>query len=139
MPVKGLKRNIFQRILGICATKPPADGSCWTHEGGKVAVTLARAPELVPKGGAVRLEGKGLAKRVLVYRDDSGALRAIENKCAHKGRRIDPVPGEGILQCCSINAAAYEYSGTKLEGPGDGHVAPLEAKEEGGLAVIRLA
>ena len=139
MAVKGLKRNIFQRILGICVTKPPVDPTCWTHAGGSVTVELARAAELGPKGGAIRLEGKGLPRRVLVYRDDSGALRALENKCAHKGRRIDPVPGEGILQCCSVNAAAYEYSGKKIEGPGEGHVAPLELREESGRAVIRLA
>ena len=138
MAVKGLKRNIFQRLLGICVTKPPADPTCWEHAGGKVTVTLARVPELTPKGGAIRLEGKGLPKRMLVYRDDAGALRAIENKCAHKGRRIDPVPGEGILQCCSVNAAAYEYSGKKIEGPGEGQVAPLELREESGRAVIHL-
>jgi nitrite reductase/ring-hydroxylating ferredoxin subunit len=138
MAVKGLKRNIFQRILGICATKPPADPACWEHAGGTVTVDLRRAAELTPKGGAIRLEGRGLPRRVLVYRYDAGALRAVENKCAHKGRRIDPVPGEGIVQCCSVNAAAYEYSGRKLEGPGDGHITPLELREEGGRAVVRL-
>jgi len=138
MAVKGLKRNIFQRILGICATKAPGDPACWACDGGNLTVDLARAAELTPKGGAIRLEGKGLPRRVLVYRDDSGSLRAIENKCAHKGRRIDPVPGEGILQCCSVNAAAYEYSGKRIEGPGEGHVRPLDLREENGKAVVRL-
>ena len=138
MAVKGLKRNIFQRLFGICVTKPPADPTCWSVSSGVITVKLAQAAELTPKGGAIRLEGNGLPKRVLVYRDDSGGLRAIENKCAHKGRRIDPVPGQGILQCCSVNAAAYEYSGKKIEGPGENRMTPLELKEENGTAVIRL-
>jgi nitrite reductase/ring-hydroxylating ferredoxin subunit len=139
MAIKGLKRNIFQRILGICATKEPLNPECWTAAGGAITVNLEKASELAAKGGAIRLEGKGMPKRVLVFRDDSGALRAFDNKCAHKGRRIDPVSGEGIVQCCSVNAAAYDYQGKKIEGPGEGQLSPLAVKEEGGKAVIQLA
>ncbi len=139
MAVKGLKRNIFQRIFGICVTKPPADAGCWVVAQNTITVNLAAAPELSPKSGAIRLEGKGLAQRVLLFRDDAGVLRALENKCAHKGRRIDPVPGEGILQCCSVNAAAYEYSGKKIEGPGEGQLKVLEVREENGKATVALA
>jgi nitrite reductase/ring-hydroxylating ferredoxin subunit len=136
MAVKGLKRSIFQRILGICATRPPANPDCWTHAGGSVSVNMAQATELIPKGGAIRLEGKGLPKRVLVFRDDAGALRAFENQCTHKHRRIDPVPGESILQCCSVNAAAYDYTGAKIEGPGEGGLVALALKEEDGKLVV---
>jgi nitrite reductase/ring-hydroxylating ferredoxin subunit len=138
MAVKGLERNIFQRLLGICVTKAPANPGCWVAAQGAVTVNLAGAPELSSKGGAVRLEGRGLRQRVLLFRDDAGGLRALENKCAHMGRRVDPVPGEGVLQCCSVNAAAYDYSGTKIEGPGHGQLKALEVREENGTARIRL-
>jgi len=41
-----LHRNIFQRLLGLCATKKPSDEGCWTFDDGKIVVDLARAPEL---------------------------------------------------------------------------------------------
>ena len=72
MAIKGLKRNIFQRIFGIAASKPASDPNCWSYENGKLTVTLAKAPELERKGGGVRLEGRGLPIRVMVYRDDDG-------------------------------------------------------------------
>jgi nitrite reductase/ring-hydroxylating ferredoxin subunit len=139
MPVKGLKRNIFQRIFGICRTRPPLDPECWTFEGDAISVDLSKAPEVAAKGGAIRLEGRKLPKRVLLFRGDDDALHAFENACAHMKRRVDPVPGEGILQCCSINAAVYDYSGKKVEGPGEGGLRALEIVQEGGKAVIRLA
>jgi len=138
MAVKGLKRNIFQRIFGVCATKQPADPECWTFAGGAVSVDLGKAIELGAKGGAIRLEGKSLPKRVLVFRGDDDALHAFENACAHKRRRGDPVPGESALQCCSIMAAAYDYSGKKIEGPGEGGIRPLEVKVDAGRATIRI-
>ena len=138
MAIHGLKRNIFQRIFGIPATKLAANPECWRYEQGSLTVTLSKAPELEPKGGAIRIEGKGLPARVLLYRDDEGQLRAINNKCGHMGRRIDPVPGEKCLQCCSVNAAAYDYAGKKLAGPGESPVAPLDVEEKDGKLVVKL-
>jgi nitrite reductase/ring-hydroxylating ferredoxin subunit len=135
--VKGLERSIVQRLLGICATKA-ADPGCWVFAQGAITVNLAGAPALAPRGGAVRLEGKGLPRRVLLFRDDAGVLRALENTCRHMGRRIDPVPGEGILQCCSVNAAAYDYEGAKLEGPGEGRLQVLHVREGDGTATVTL-
>jgi nitrite reductase/ring-hydroxylating ferredoxin subunit len=138
MAIKGLKRNIFQRIFGIPATKPASNPECWTYDKGALSVTLAKAPELERKGGALRIEGQQLPIRVLVYRDDDGKLRALDNKCGHMGRRIDPVPGEKCLQCCSVNAAAYDYDGKKLQGPGDKPMHALAVQEQDGKAIISL-
>jgi len=138
MAIKGLKRNIFQRIFGIPATKLVSSPDCWSYEKGTLTVTLAKAPELERKGGGVRIEGGQLPMRVLVYRDDDGKVRALDNKCGHKGRRIDPVPGEKCLQCCSVNAAAYDYTGKKLDGPGDKPVRALEAEEQDGKVIVKL-
>jgi len=139
MPVKGLKRKFFQRLFGICVTRRPVDPECWTYSSGTAVLTVASAAELSAKGGAIRLEGKGLPMRVLVFRDDDSVLRAYKNKCGHKGRRVDPVPGERCVQCCSVNAAAYDYTGTRLQGPGKKPLVPLTAKEQDGKLVISIS
>ena len=58
MAKAGVKRNIFQRLLGICATRLPADTGCWNFADGKITVDLSRAPELTMENGAIRLEEK---------------------------------------------------------------------------------
>ncbi len=111
-----LPRNFFQRILGMCETKPPADNDCWTYENGKIAVDLARAQELSTTGGAIRLEKKNLPSRVLVIHGDDGRYHAFENRCAHAKRRLDPVPNSKYVQCCSVGKSTFDYSGTRVAG-----------------------
>ena len=57
--------GFFKRLLGICRTQPPADPTCWKPGNGKIEVDLAQAAELGKPGGAIRLEGSGLADRGL--------------------------------------------------------------------------
>jgi nitrite reductase/ring-hydroxylating ferredoxin subunit len=115
--VKTLKRNIFQRIFGRPATKPPKDVKCWTYAGGKVIIDLDRAPELSEVGGAIRLESDELPKHLLVVCGLDGEFHVFCNQCAHMGRRLDPVPGTETVQCCSIGKSTYDYEGNKLAGP----------------------
>ena len=116
METPTLQRSIFQRILGMCITKPPSDEGCWTFENGKVTVDLARAPELTEKSGAIRLEKKGLPNRMLIVHGDGGNYHAFRNKCAHAGRRMDPVPGSQYVQCCSVGKSTFEYDGKRVSG-----------------------
>jgi len=111
-----LHRNIFQRILGICATKQPSDEDCWTFENGKIIVDLARAPELGRRNGAIRLEKKNLPERVLVIQGDDGKYYAFKNRCTHGKRRLDPMPGIQQIQCCSIGKSTFDYGGKKISG-----------------------
>lgn len=138
MTTKTLKRNVFQRILGIPATKPPADSGCWEFEGGTVRVTLSRAPELSEPFGAVHLESEALPTRVMVMQDGNGVYRAFENKCAHAGRKLDPVPGTETVQCCSMGHLTYDYQGNVLTGEDDKRVRPLNVHTEDGILVIEL-
>ncbi len=138
MSKPGVKRNIFQRILGICATKPPADEGCWKHEDGKVIVDLSRAPELSRENGAIRLEKKGLPERVLIFRGSDGQYHAFRNKCAHAGRRLDPVPGAEQVQCCSVGGSHYDYQGKVLSGMAKGNVSIYQVTTEDGRLVIPL-
>ncbi len=109
--------GFFSRILGICSTKVPSVDSAWRYQNGRVEIDLNKAPELIPKGGAVRLEGKGLPERVLVVHGEDGAFHAFRNKCAHVGgRRLDPLPGRHSVQCCSVGKSEYDYEGKFLSG-----------------------
>lgn len=103
--------GIFHRIFGICQTKPPGDPQCWSVSGRMVEIELAKAPELSRPGGAIRLEGDSISTRVLVFVDDNGVLHAMENRCAHAGRRLDPVADGAKVQCCSIGKSTFDPQG----------------------------
>lgn len=133
-----LKRSIFQRILGIAATPPPADEGCWTFSDGRIEVDLSRAPELSEPGKAIRLEKKHLPERVLIVHGDDGRFHAFRNRCKHMGRRLDPVPGTKTVQCCSVNKTTYDYEGKVLFGPAKNPVDVRQAKVENGKLVVAL-
>ena len=102
MATKTIKRNIFQRMLGIPATKAPNDAKCWQFSDGKLTVDLTAAPELSTRWGAICLGDETLPERILLFRDDEDHFRAVQNRCSHAGRRLDPVPGTESVQCCSL-------------------------------------
>jgi nitrite reductase/ring-hydroxylating ferredoxin subunit len=130
--------GFFKRLFGICATPPPADTGCWRFADGVVEVELARTPELAANGGAVRLEGGELPTRVLVLRGDDGALHALENKCDHAGRRLDPLAGSGQVECCSIGKSRYDYDGLLHGGMAKQAIRAFPLAEADGVARITL-
>jgi nitrite reductase/ring-hydroxylating ferredoxin subunit len=132
------KLNIFQRMLGMCATRPPADDGCWKYEAGRVTVDISRASELSHENGAIRLERKGLPERVLVFRGSDGRYHAFRNKCAHMGRRLDPVPGGQRVQCCSLGKSTYDYEGNAVSGMAKVGVSAYGLTEDDGSLVIAI-
>lgn len=117
--VEILPRSIFSRVLGIPATRLPADPGCWSYANGVITVDLTRAKELAQAGGALRVEGDGSPLRVLIVKNEQGDFLAYHNRCSHIGhRRLDPVPGTGTVQCCSVNKSTYDRSGECIHGPG---------------------
>ena len=131
--------GILKRLLGICATQLPANSGCWTYADGKLEVILDKAPELSQKGGAVRLEGPSLPKRVLVVHGQDGAFHAFPNRCTHSGhRRIDPVPGEDKIRCCSVRKSIFEYSGKLISGSAKESLEPLALESDGSKLVISI-
>jgi Rieske Fe-S protein len=139
MERKDLQRTFWQRLFGLPATPRPADSGCWASSGGNVVIDLGKAPELRTPGGALRLEGKGLSRRLLVLHGEDGVFRAFQNRCTHLGhRRVDPVPGTRTIQCCSVNKSTYSYDGTTLRGPAPGPLTTFPAALEGQRLVIRL-
>ena len=138
MKTQTLKRNIFQRLLGLCATKTPTDEGSWTVRGKEVVVDLARVPELKNPNQAVRLEKKGLSERLLVVHGNDGRYHAIKNRCQHGGRRVDPLPGREQVQCCSVGRSTYDYSGKVLAGPAKGPLEVLPVRMEDDRLVIEI-
>jgi nitrite reductase/ring-hydroxylating ferredoxin subunit len=114
----GLQMEFFKQVLGICNTKKPEDVKGWAYREGKIELDWARIPELQKPCGAVRLEGRGLPKRILLIYGMDGQYHAFRNRCVHLGRRLDPVSGKAVLRCCSLFGTTYDYAGNVMSGPG---------------------
>ena len=139
MSVKILKRSFFQRLFGIPATAKPGVDDCWHYEDGKLTVDLAKTRELKSPGGAIRLEGKNLPRRVLVVHGEDGEFRAYHNRCSHLGhRRMDPVPGTDTVQCCSVNKSTYDSQGNKIFGPAPHPITRYTAEKDGERLIVTL-
>lgn len=131
--------GILKRILGICQTSRPQVPQCWSYSDGQVRIALAQATELKEKGGAIRLEGGGLPKRVLVVNGEDGQYHAFHNRCTHIGRRrLDPVPGESAIRCCSVGQSKFGYDGTRESGLASRDLVPLEVELDDEHLVVRL-
>ena len=108
--------DFFKAVAGICRTEP-LNPDLWEVSDRKARVNVSQVPELNRPGGAVYLTGKGLPEPVLIVaRDDGGYVCAL-NRCTHMSRRLDPVSGEQILRCCSVNHSTFDFQGNNLSGP----------------------
>ena len=132
--------EIIRRILGICKTKQPANPACWKYAGNRVEVDLGLAGELVSPGEAIRLEGeKHREGRILVVHGEDGQYYAFRNRCTHIGhRRIDTVPDEAKLRCCSVSKSTFDYEGKVVSGPAKDPLTVLPTEVRDGRLVIRL-
>ncbi len=122
--------GLFKRIFGICDTRRPADDQCWIYQDKRVVIDLNRAPELSSVDGAIRLEGKGLTQRVLVMRGKDDRFHAFVNRCAHMGRRLDPLREGHAVRCCSVMHSVYDYSGGVMSGPARKPITTLPVTQE---------
>ena len=130
--------GFFKRLFGICETPPPTDPDCWNLSGGEIEIQLDRAPELAKKGGAIRLEGKGLPEKVLLINGHDGKFHAFKNRCTHAGRRIDPFGANEQIRCCSVSKSTFDYSGKLLSGPAKGPLTSFQVKREDGRLTVHL-
>jgi len=129
--------SIFKAVLGICETKP-LGSNLWSLEGSKVQVKLSQMPEPLPKGGAVYLRGGGLSKPVLLLRTEDDRYLAFEDRCTHFGRKIDPVPGEAKLRCCSLFHSTYDLEGKNISGAAKDPLTCYTVEQSDGDLVITL-
>lgn len=126
-----VKRNFFQRLLGIPATKNPVNNACWTYNDGILTIDLNKSPELKINGGAFRIDDESLPEKAIIIHGDDGKYYAFRNKCTHSGRMLDPVPGGFTVQCCSIGKSTWDYTGKLLSGSAKGDLKsyPVECKD----------
>jgi nitrite reductase/ring-hydroxylating ferredoxin subunit len=108
--------KFLKRLLGICETPLPMDNASWDYDDQGIRLRLDQTPEIAKPGGAVRLEGKGLPKRILVVHGEDGGYHAFGNHCTHMGRRIDPRPGSDRVECCSVSKSTFTYAGEPVGG-----------------------
>jgi nitrite reductase/ring-hydroxylating ferredoxin subunit len=130
--------KILRRIFGICETKPPENPDCWNYSSGKVEIELSKVPKLNEKNSAIRLEGKGLPNRLLVVHGDDDVYHVFENKCTHFGRRLDPLPGKRLIQCCSIGKSTFDYTGANVSGSAKEPTRLFPVEKQNGVLIIKL-
>ncbi len=128
--------GFFRALLGKCDTKPLAP-DLWKVEQDKVRVNLDKMSEMT-KGSATYLQGQGLQKPILVLRTQDGAYLAFTNRCSHANRKLDPVPGEPRLRCCSVMHSTFDYEGKVLSGPAKQALTRHEVSQESGELVINV-
>jgi Rieske Fe-S protein len=133
----GLIIGFIKAILGICKTQP-LNPELWNREDSKLRVRLTQVPELSQAGGAVYLDDETLENPVLVVRARDDEYLAFKNACPHLGRKIDPVPGEPFLRCCSVMHSTFDYEGRKISGPADGGLTKYQVELEGSDLIIWL-
>jgi cytochrome b6-f complex iron-sulfur subunit len=129
---------LLKRVFGISVTSTPADEGCFTLGEGIVEIDLARAPELRVEGSALRLESTDLTDRLLILHGIDGTFRAYTNVCACAGWRIDPVPGEQKVRCCTLAQSTYDYDGKKLSGSAKGDLTTHAVEVDGDTLVVTL-
>ena len=138
MVQKKLKRNFFQRLLGHPATQLPENNDFWEYIDGKIAIRLKEVPELSKPSGAVRLEGKGLSKKLLVVFGEDQEYHVFQNKCSHGGRCLDPVPGTQTVQCCSVGKSTFDYQGNLISGSATQPIEVMEVQQKNGELLIMI-
>jgi cytochrome b6-f complex iron-sulfur subunit len=129
--------GFLKAIFGICETQP-LNAELWRLDGKQAAIRLGEAAALAPVGGAVRLEGNGLASSVLVIHADADEYLAFENRCTHGGRRLDAVPGKQELRCCSVGHSTFDYQGNKLSGSAKGPLTVYPVQKQGEELIVTL-
>jgi hypothetical protein len=108
--------NIIQRLFCVTISPEPSEPGCWSLSGDQLVLELARVPELQSRGRSLRLEGDKLPDRILVIHAEDGTFHAFRNRCACGGFRIDPVPGQAEVRCCTPMQSTYDFTG-KPTGP----------------------
>ncbi|HOP05815.1 MAG TPA: Rieske (2Fe-2S) protein [candidate division Zixibacteria bacterium] len=130
------KRSFFQRLFGKCITALPENDNCFTVEGHRVTIDLEALGNL--PNGAVRLEGNNLPVRLLIIRDQHQVFHVFENACTHGKRRMDPVFGHDLVQCCSVGRSTFDLEGHRLSGSAKLDIKKFPAEQNDGKLIVNI-
>jgi len=138
-PITPARTNVLKRLFCISVTPLASDPRCLTVTAEAVTIDLDRAPELAAPGGSLRLESDLVPDRIIVVHGVDGRFYAYANHCACGGFRIDPVPGEPKIRCCTLMQSTFDYSGKQLKGTAKTDLDVLPVKRDGDAVRIDLA
>ncbi|MFH0959868.1 MAG: Rieske 2Fe-2S domain-containing protein [Pseudomonadota bacterium] len=128
--------DFLRSIAGISQTRV-LNPAYWQLCGNVITIKIDDVPELQRHGGAVCLQGNGLKEPVLVVCDNDGGYHSFSNKCTHFGRKLDPVPGQPVLRCCSVSHSTFDYLGNSLTGPAGKPIRVYRAElKNGDLTIV---
>jgi len=138
-PITPARTNVLKRLFCISVTPLASDPRCLTVTAEAVTIDLDRAPELAAPGGSLRLESDLVPDRIIVVHGVDGRFYAYANHCACGGFRIDPVPGEPKIRCCTLAQSTYDYEGSRISGPAKDSLTTYPVTAEGTTLRIDLA
>lgn len=127
--------EFLKALAGMCRTDVLSP-DLWEFDGDKATIVLSEVSQLKNPCGAVYLSGKGLKDPILVVHGDDGQFHCFSNRCGHMGRKLDPVPGEPILRCCSVSHSTYDYQGKVVSGPAKEVIQVYQSREHDGKLTI---
>ncbi len=129
--------GFFKALLGICETKP-LDSAMWSLDGETARLHVVEKADVLPKGGGVYLQGRGLKRPVLVIRTHDDSYLAFTNRCPHGNRKVDHVADQRVLRCCSVNHSTFDYDGKRLTGPAKEALKRHRVSVEGGDLIVTM-
>ena len=97
--------------LGGCAsliTRPV------TPVNGRLELALVHYPELVERGGSLRVMPVGHGEPVYILAHEDGSFSAVSPVCTHLGCTVE-IEGERLV--CPCHGSTYDRRGTVLQGP----------------------
>lgn len=133
------KTNVIKRLFCASVTPMVSDPGSLTFAPDSITIDLDRAPELAAEGGALRLEGDEVPDRIIVVHGIDDRYYAYGNHCACGGFRIDPVPGERKIRCCTLGRSTFDYEGNRISGSAKDPLTTYPVVCEGSTVRIDLA
>jgi len=132
------KRRVYQRLFCVPATPLAPEGGGWRFEEGVLHVNLKETPGLAEPDTALRFESEALPDRILVLHGTDGTFHAYSNHCACGGFRVDPVPAEQKIRCCTLMQSTYDLNGKFLKGTAKKDLTLYAVSVEGDNLSVRV-
>jgi nitrite reductase/ring-hydroxylating ferredoxin subunit len=139
MSTKSAKRRFHQRLFCIPATPEPTSAAAWSYDRGVLRVDLSAMPELSAPDSAVRCESELLPDRVLLVHGIDDSFHAYSNHCGCGGFRIDPVPGEEKIRCCTLMQSTFDYAGNILSGSAKNSLVVYPLERDGDMLTVTVS